>query len=93
MACGSPVVASKVGGLAFSVQDGQTGFLVPDRDPEALAAKIQLLLCDEDLRQQLGRQASKWAQRYGWSAIASQIIALYERVQPAAEPAARIYGV
>jgi D-inositol-3-phosphate glycosyltransferase len=93
MACGSPVVASKVGGLAFSVQDGQTGFLVPDRDPEALAAKIRLLLCDEDLRQQLGRQASQWAQRYGWSAIASQIIALYERVQPAAEPAARVYRV
>lgn len=89
MACGTPVVASKVGGLAYNVQDSQTGFLVPDRDPEALAAKIQLLLCDDDLRQKLGSQATHWARRFGWPVVANQIVDLYERVQPVIRPAAR----
>jgi D-inositol-3-phosphate glycosyltransferase len=89
MACGTPVLASKVGGLAFSVQDGQTGFLVPERDAEALAARIRLLLCDEDLRRQLGGQAAQWARRYGWPVVAKQIVDLYEQVQPATRLAAR----
>ena len=88
MACGTPVVASKVGGLAYSVQEGQTGFLVPDRDAEALAAKIQVLLCDDNLRVRLGQQAAHWAQRYGWPAIADQIVDLYERIQPVEQAAA-----
>jgi D-inositol-3-phosphate glycosyltransferase len=77
MACGTPVIASKVGGLAFTVQDGVTGFHVPDRDPEALAARISLILRDAALRQRLGQQAAEWAQRYNWPAIANQIVALY----------------
>ena len=85
MSCGTPVVASKVGGLAFSVQDGQTGFLVPDGDAEALASRIRLLLKDHDLRQQMGQQAVRWAQRYGWPAIAQQIVDVYEQTQPATE--------
>lgn len=89
MACGTPVVASKVGGLAFSVQDGQTGYLVPDGDPEALAAKIRLLLKDGDLRQELGQQAANWAHRYSWATIAAQMTELYERVKPVSRHAAR----
>ncbi len=79
MACGAPVIASKVGGLAFTVQDGLTGFHVPDRNPKALAAKISLVLCDTALRWQLGQQAMRWAQRYAWSAVANQVVALYDR--------------
>jgi len=87
MACGTPVVGSRVGGLAFSIQDGQTGYLVPERDAEALAARIRLLLHDGDLRQQLGRRAAQWAGRYGWPAVADQIVDLYGQVQPAPESA------
>ena len=90
MACGTPVVASKVGGLAFSVQDGQTGFLVPERDAEALAARIKLLLSDGELRQKLGRHAAHWARRYGWPVIADQIVDLYQQVQPVELPAAQV---
>jgi D-inositol-3-phosphate glycosyltransferase len=90
MACGTPVVASKVGGLAFNVRDGQTGFLVPERDADALAARIRLLLCDPGLRHQLGWNAAHWARRYGWPIVASQIVDLYEQVQPAAKQAARV---
>jgi D-inositol-3-phosphate glycosyltransferase len=89
MACGTPVVASKVGGLAFNVQDGHTGFLVPDDDPEALAAKIRLILKDPDLRQRLGAQAVHWARGYGWSVVADEIIDLYRQVQPSFVPASR----
>lgn len=82
MACGTPVIASKVGGLAFSVQDGQTGFLVPDRDPAALAERLRQLLTDDALRRQLGGQAAQWARYYGWPAIAGQILDVFERVLP-----------
>jgi D-inositol-3-phosphate glycosyltransferase len=87
MACGTPVVASKVGGLAFNVQDGQTGFLVPDGDAEVLASRIRLLLKDRDLRQKLSRQATRWAGHYGWPVIADQVLDLYAQAQPLAQPA------
>jgi D-inositol-3-phosphate glycosyltransferase len=91
MSCSTPVVASRVGGLAFSVQDGQTGFLVPDGDAEAMAGRIRLLLKDHDLRHQLGQQAARWAQRFGWPSIANQIVDLYEQAQPAAEAAVQAH--
>jgi D-inositol-3-phosphate glycosyltransferase len=82
MACGTPVIASKVGGLSFTVQDGITGFHVPERDPEALAEKISLLLKDHDLRSRLSVQATQWVQRYSWSKVAGQIVSLYRRLVP-----------
>ncbi len=82
MACGTPVIASKVGGLAFSVQEGKTGYLVPSGDAATMADRIRLLLKDPDLRQRLGRQAARWAQRYGWPAIADRLLEVYEQVQP-----------
>jgi D-inositol-3-phosphate glycosyltransferase len=88
MACGTPVIASKVGGLAFNVQDCQTGFLVPERNADALAEKIRLLLTNQELRAQLGWQAGHWAHRFGWPAVAQQILGLYEAVQPAIQPVA-----
>lgn len=78
MACGTPVIASEVGGLAFLVRDGENGFHVPDRDPELLADKLQLLLTDTELRQRLGRQAAAWAKQYAWPEIGSRIIKVYE---------------
>lgn len=81
MACGTPVIASRVGGLTFTVQDGITGFLVPERDPKALAAKLKLILSDPELRDQMGRQALAAAQRFSWGEIADRIVALYERVR------------
>ncbi len=77
MACGTPVVASQVGGLAFLVQDGLTGYHVPVGDPEALADRLSALLCDEALRVRLGQQAAAFAQTYSWEHIAEQILAQY----------------
>jgi D-inositol-3-phosphate glycosyltransferase len=77
MACGTPVIASQVGGLSFTVQDGVTGFLVPGRDPPALAEKITLLLKDKALRNKLGAQGIEWAHQHSWARIADQIISVY----------------
>jgi len=77
MACGTPVIASEVGGLAYLIRDGETGFHVPDRDPVALAGAIARLARDPALRKRLGRQAHMYAQSYSWECIADRITALY----------------
>lgn len=85
MACGTPVVASQVGGLAFLIQDGVTGFTVPVDEPEALSDKLLLLVRDEKLRQQLGLKASAVAQQYSWETIATRILALYGQLLTSTE--------
>ena len=80
MACGTPVIASRVGGLTFTVRDGQTGFLVPSDDRSALADRLRLLLADEKLRWAMSRQAIQLSQRYSWSVVASQVVAAYRNL-------------
>jgi glycosyltransferase involved in cell wall biosynthesis len=54
MACARPVVATRGGGIPEVVVDGETGFLVPPRDPEALALAIVRLVMDRGLREKMG---------------------------------------
>jgi D-inositol-3-phosphate glycosyltransferase len=77
MACGTPVIASEVGGLAFLVKDGETGFHVPDRDPEALADRICTIITNPLLRARMGGQAAEYAQSYDWRVIADRIVDVY----------------
>jgi len=77
MACGTPVVASDVGGLSYIVRNGETGFLVPESDPRALADCLGRLLRDPDLRARLGRRGIEVAREYAWSRITDQIEMLY----------------
>ncbi|MEX2245795.1 MAG: glycosyltransferase, partial [Dehalococcoidia bacterium] len=55
MACGTPVVASRVGGLTSTISDGETGYLIPWRCPEPFAERLELLLDNDDLRAAIGR--------------------------------------
>ncbi len=80
MACGKPVVASNVGGLAYLVQNGITGFTVPVDEPQLLAECIAKLLSDQELRTRMGKQAAEFAKGFGWNIIANKIIALYHSV-------------
>jgi D-inositol-3-phosphate glycosyltransferase len=80
MACGTPVVASQVGGLAYLVQDGVTGYFVADGDSDALAACLTTLIQDENLRCKIGSQARSAAQAYEWDKVSSQIVNLYYAV-------------
>ncbi|HNT54540.1 MAG TPA: glycosyltransferase [Anaerolineaceae bacterium] len=80
MACGTPVVASQVGGLAYLVQDGVTGYVVPDGNPAALAGRLSALIQDPQLRRKLGQQASTAAREYAWPVIGRQVMELYEEM-------------
>lgn len=88
MACGTPVVASDVGGLSFVVRDGETGFLVPERDPHALADCLGHLIRNPDLRAHLGRRGIAVAREYAWERIADQIEELYITVASERAPRA-----
>ncbi len=77
MACGTPVVASQVGGLAYLVQDGVTGFTVPVDDPAALAERLELLLAGSELRAQMGQRAAEYAKQYAWSEIVARLQEVY----------------
>jgi len=77
MACGSPVVASRVGGLQSTVRDRVTGLLVPDHDPVALADALDRLLGDEDLRWRLGREGVRWAAQHRWPCVAEAVCREY----------------
>jgi len=63
LACGTPVVATAVGGIVEQIQDGRTGFLTPPGDSISLADRIARLLTDATLRQRMGRDAAAMAQR------------------------------
>ncbi|MBI4497126.1 MAG: glycosyltransferase [Chloroflexi bacterium] len=89
MACGTPVVAARVGGLQSTVRDGETGFLIPWRCPEAYSERLEQLLRHDTLREHYARAARAAAQDFGWSAIADRVLALYDEVlAPAATPVA-----
>ncbi|MEA2716523.1 MAG: D-inositol-3-phosphate glycosyltransferase [Actinomycetota bacterium] len=76
-ACGTPVVAAAVGGLATLVIPGITGFLVEGRDPASYAAYAAKLLDDPDLAALVGAQAAALARRYRWSITAGRLRRLY----------------
>ncbi len=91
MACGTPVIASDVGGLSHLVRDGETGFHIPSGDHLALASTLSRLLQDDALRGKLGEQATYWAQNYSWVKIGDRILDVYRRAwQPQATPASGV---
>ncbi|MBI2767742.1 MAG: glycosyltransferase [Chloroflexi bacterium] len=79
MACGTPVVASRVGGLVSTVTDGVTGYLIPWRCPEPFAEKLEVLLHNPELRANFGRAARRSVERFRWRTIALEMAALYDR--------------
>jgi D-inositol-3-phosphate glycosyltransferase len=80
MACGTPVIASQVGGLAFLVKDGETGYHVPDQDPDALCEKLLVLLGDPHPRETMGLCAAEYAKDYAWSSVATQMLEVYKNL-------------
>jgi D-inositol-3-phosphate glycosyltransferase len=78
MACGTPVVASRVGGLVSTVQDGVSGYLIPWRCPEPFAEKLEVLLNNPELRGNFGRAARKSVERFRWRSVALQVAAVYD---------------
>ena len=80
MASGTPAVATRVGGLASTIADGTSGLLVGDRHPQAFAAAIDRLLCDEILRRQMGVAAANQMAKYSWHSVTRSILDVYEEL-------------
>jgi D-inositol-3-phosphate glycosyltransferase len=86
MASGTPVIASEVGGLAFLVRDGETGFLVPVREADVLGERIIRLLSNQELRASMGKNAAELAQHYAWASIGDQVLAVFDEVLTRRKP-------
>ncbi len=76
MASGVPVVASRVGGLASTIADGRTGYLIPWRCPEPFAEKVELLLRNEELRRALGAAGAERMRAYSWAEVTRAVAAV-----------------
>jgi D-inositol-3-phosphate glycosyltransferase len=81
MACGTPVVASHVGGLASTVLPGQTGFLAPVGNVQAFARSVEQLISTPELWQSMSKAAHLRAQAYTWPRIMKRTLQLYRGVQ------------
>ncbi len=82
MELGLPVVASNVGGISDVVVDGETGILVPEKDPKALAEAYKRLASDNELVKKLLAGAQKRiGECFNWDRIVERQIAVYEKVQ------------
>lgn len=79
-ACGVPVVAARVGGLRWVVEDGQTGFLVDGHDPADHAGPLLRLLREPRLQQAIGARAAEHSLRFTWDATADGILDVYREL-------------
>ncbi len=87
MACGTPVVASRVGGLTATVRDGETGYLIPWHCAEPFAERLELLLGNDELRCALGRAAREQVQRFRWASVGEGVIKVYRELLEATSTA------
>jgi len=82
MACGTPVIGSAVGGIKYTVIDGHTGYLVPPKQPELLAEKMEQLLSDPSRLSQMSEKAIQHVQEnFTWEKVATQLHHCYQGIQ------------
>jgi glycosyltransferase involved in cell wall biosynthesis len=93
MACGTPVVATSVGGLAETVVDGRTGILVPPHQPRSIRAAIETLLHDPARRSAMGLAAVRRAASYAWPAVAARTLHVAERMRSTPRARQRAHAI
>ena len=82
MACGTPVIASRVGGLKFSVNHQETGLLVPPQNEKSLAIALDDILADSHLRHRMGEAGRRRVEtHFSWTGVANQLDSLYQSLQ------------
>jgi len=92
MACGTPVIGSKVGGIKFTVIDGKTGYLVPSKKPKVLSEKLEKLLTDPRLAESMQINAIKRVNKYfKWSIVAELMSDLYKKLKTRSNPMTESY--
>ena len=77
MACGTPVIAARVGGLQATIMDGRTGYLVPWHCPEPYAERLETILGNDALRASLGRAARKSMAELTWRNAVDKLVDVY----------------
>lgn len=83
LACGVPVIVTENAGAADCVRDGWNGFIVPARDPDALAHALEKLYRDPELRHAMAAAARQSAQSVGgWDAYAARLLEIYATIAP-----------
>jgi D-inositol-3-phosphate glycosyltransferase len=79
MACGTPVIGANVGGIAYTVVHGETGYLVPAKDPDALAEKIAFVLDQPALARHLGQLAVRRVHaHFTWEKVVARLVEAFE---------------
>jgi glycosyltransferase involved in cell wall biosynthesis len=85
MACGTPVIATRVGGLPTFLQDGQNGLIVAPRAPDELTEAIIQLIANTALRNRLGHASRQTVEeRFSWQVIGENFIQGYQTIQTGA---------
>jgi D-inositol-3-phosphate glycosyltransferase len=84
LASGTPVVASRAGGLAAIVKDGENGYLFDERSPEVLATYLCLLMSENEIRESMAKSARPSVMKYNWSSTASRLFKLYSELTDSA---------
>lgn len=80
LACGAPVVASRAGGLRFTIEEDVAGFLVRPKSATDLAARLTEILEDDQLRDAMAKSARASVERYSWPNIARDVMHVYQRL-------------
>ena len=78
MACGTPVVATRAGGLSTIIQHGRTGYLKAWRCPEAFASSVEMIISSRNLQHSMGLAARRRAEGLSWDNVAGQIAGVYD---------------
>jgi glycosyltransferase involved in cell wall biosynthesis len=79
MACGLPLVGTALGGIPALIKDGENGFLVPPRDPEAIYQKVKLLFEDRPLVKSFAAQSRQFViDNFSWPVITDKVLTKYK---------------
>jgi glycosyltransferase involved in cell wall biosynthesis len=81
MASGKVLITSSVQALAEIVDDGNTGLVFEKDNAKDLAAKLELVLLDADLRRKIGENANKWVlKNHSWDVISERVTDIYDKI-------------
>jgi D-inositol-3-phosphate glycosyltransferase len=88
MACARPVIGADTGGIRYSVRDGKTGWLVPPKDPDALAERLAVLARDSLMRRRMGEAGLRRArERFTWEQVSRELLNVFDEIMaPATLP-------
>ena len=94
MACRRPVVGSDTGGIKYTVVDGETGYLVPPRNADALAERLALLSRDRSLGARMGRAGAVRARSlFTWRGVGLELSGIFQELCRLREPSWRPSGL